>query len=223
MKVVVVSGDDREKARRRYVQIIAGVKKKKWEVVGINPTLSLAEQLVSTGLFTSDILYSIDGVNKTSPAELKWLGKNSDTFEGSLLIYADGKLPALLKKVLPKNTKFETFETPQVVWRFLDSFYPGNGREAIRLFEELAASEALELTIAMLARHLRDLCWVSEGAKGMNVQAWRMSKLGAQARKFTKEGLVDTIDALADIDYKSKTSDFDARLGLTMMIAERLV
>jgi hypothetical protein len=203
MKIVVISGDDQEKARKRYFQIVSGVKKKNWEVVEIDQKRSLAEQLVSTGLFTADILYSIDGVKKLSPAEFMWLSKNAQKYEGSLLIYAPGKFPAPIKKLLPKSTKFETFDLPKLIWQFLDSFYPGNSVRCLALLEKLLENSPIELVIAMLARKLRDL--------------YRFN-----SPKFTKEKLKDTIDELANIDYRSKTSDFDAKLGLEMIIVEKL-
>ncbi len=216
MKIVVISGEDIDKARKRYSQIISGVKKKDWEVVPYS-----ADRLISTGLFTTNILYSIDGIKKLRPEEFKWLTKNVDKYEGSLLIYVEGKLSATIRKALPKSVKIENFEPPQVIWQFLDSFYPGNSKVSLKLFEKLTENEALELVIAMLARHLRDLYWVVDGAKGMSAPSWRQAKLKAQANKFTKAGLVDTIDSLAELDYKSKTSDSDAKLLLEMLIIEK--
>lgn len=217
MKIVVISGEDQKKARERYAQIISGVKKKNWEVVPYSRDL-----IVSTGLFMTDILYSLDGIKTASLDDFKWLSRNADKYDGSLLIYVDGKLPALVRKALPKSTEFETFDTPELIWKFLDSFYPGNAKEALELFEELINTEAFELISFMLGRHLRDLYWVTEGGKGMNLPGWRAGKLKAQAAKFTKVKLRDTIYAIADIDIKSKTSDFDSRLGMEMMIVEKL-
>jgi hypothetical protein len=222
MKIVVIHGDDSASARARYVQIITGVKKKGWDIVPVEPTGTLAEQLVSTSLFTTNILYSIDGVKRLPVNEFGWLTKNADRYEGSLLIYTEGKFPATLRSFLPKSAKVETFDLPKIIWKFLDSFYPGNSKACLAFFEQLPESEAMELIIAMLARQLRDLYWAAEGGKGMNVAGWRMGRLKAQAAKFTKEELKDTINTLAEIDYKSKTSDFDAKLGIEMLILEKL-
>src|SRR3989344_1894762 len=223
MKIVVLQGDDTARARARYTQIIAGVKKKNWDVVPIQVAKPLPEQLVSTNLFTTDILYSIDGIKKLKSEELKWLSKNADKYEGSLLVFVEGKVPTLFRNALPKTAKYETFDLPVLVWQFVDSFYPGNSKKSLVLFEKVIATEAVEFVVAMLARQLRDLYWVVNGAKGMSASSWRQAKIEKQKRKVTKAGLVDTIDSLAELDYKSKTSDTDTKLMLEMLIIEKLV
>src|SRR3989344_8893277 len=109
MKIVVLQGDDTARARARYTQIIAGVKKKNWDVVPIQVAKPLPEQLVSTNLFTTDILYSIDGIKKLKSEELKWLSKNADKYEGSLLVFVEGKVPTLFRNALPQNPQKKTF------------------------------------------------------------------------------------------------------------------
>lgn len=203
MKIVVLQGDNTARARARYSQIVSGVKKRGWDVVEVDPKRKLAEQLVSTDLFTSDILYTIDGIRGVNSRDIEWLAKNSSKYDGSLLIYIEGKLPAPAKKVLPKSIKIETFELPVLLWQFIDSFYPGNSKRCLYLLEELLKKEPVELLIALLARKLRDY-------------------YRGNSNKFTKELLVDTIDSLAELDYKSKTSDVNAKLLLEMLIAEKL-
>jgi len=224
MKIVVLYGDDVAKSRERFFSIISGVKKKGWEVVDIIPEtkFSLADKLVATSLFPGEVLYMIDNLKKISEKELSWLSKNSDKYDGSLLVYSDAPLSATLKKYFPKSTVFESFDVPKILFTFLDAFYPNNSKRVLEMFENLLGVTPLELVIAMLGRHLRDLYWALEGGKGMAAQAWRISKLKAQAGKFTKEMLRDTIDTLADIDFKGKTSDVDTRFLLELMIIEKL-
>jgi DNA polymerase III delta subunit len=91
------------------------------------------------------------------------------------------------------------------------------------MLTQVLETTPMELLVAMLARHLRDLYWVLEGGAGMNLPSWRAGKLHTQAVKFTKETLQDTINALAEIDIKSKTSDTDARFLFEILIAEKFV
>jgi DNA polymerase III delta subunit len=224
MKIVVVYGEDEARARARYHQIIQGVKKKEWEVVSLTSkgNFSLAEKLTSTSLFSDRVLYTLENLNKLALSELKWLAKNSDNYEGSLLIFHKGNIPPATRAAFPKSAKYEKFEVPQVLFTFLDSFYPGNSKRALGLFEELLGKEAQELVVAMLARHLRDLYWVMEGASGMNIQSWRLGKLKSQANKFTKENLRDTIEELSNIDYQSKSGTKNTRFLLELLITEKL-
>lgn len=225
MKIVVISGEDIAKARARYSRIISGVKKKGWEVVSINLSdkYSIAEKLTGSSLFPEEILYTIDDIKKVSITDLKWIGKNASKYEGSLLLFSGGKVPATTKNALTKDTKFENFDVPKILFIFLESFYPGNAKACLVLFEKLLKDNPIEVVILMLARHLRDMYWVIEGGKGMNLPSWRAGKLKSQASKFTKESLRDTISTLADIDIKSKTSAVDARFLLEILITEKLV
>jgi len=222
MKIVVLEGDDVVKARARYYQIISAVKKKGWEIVHVKANRNLAEQLVSKSLFTENILYVIEEVKVLSQKELSWLKNNFEKFEGKLLIYCEGKIPTKIKNSLPQKTKFETFDLPVIVWQFLDSFYPGNSKRCFSLFEELIQNSPVELIVAMLGRHLRDLYWILKNEGSMNMPLWRKNKLKSQVKRFTKQQLKDTINNLAEIDYKGKISDFNVRLGVEMMILESL-
>lgn len=224
MKIVVLYGEDETRARQRYRQIIQGVKKKEWEVVSLSSkgNFSLAEKLTSSSLFSDRVLYTLENLSKLALTELKWLAKNSDNYEGSLLIFHKGNIPPGTRAAFPKSAKYEKFEVPQVLFTFLDSFYPGNGKRALALFEELLEKEAQELVVAMLARQLRDLCWVMDGAHGMNIQSWRLGKLKSQANKFTKERLKGTIEELSNIDYQSKSGTKNTRFLLEIMIITQL-
>lgn len=225
MKIVVVSGEDSAAARNRYYQIISGVKKKGWEIMRISADdkISIGEKLTGASLFPDEILYTIDDIKKVSIHNLKWVGKNADKYQGSLLIYCAGKLPATIKNALPKNAKYENFDLPKIIFQFLESFHPGNAKRTLEYLEELLKDNPMEVIMLMLGRHLRDLYWILEGGKGMNLPSWRAGKLKTQAMKFTKEKLRDTISALAEIDIKSKTSDTDARFLLEILIAEKLI
>lgn len=224
MKIVVISGEDTTKARARYAQIISGVKKKGWEAVAISPSekFSLAERLTSSSLFPEEVLYIIENGKKVTTNDLKWIGKNSEKYKGSLLIYYGGKLPATIKNALARNTSFESFDIPPIIFQFLDNFYPKNRKVCLDLLEKMLNSSPIEMVIFMLARHLRDLCWAQEGGRGMALPSWKAGKLKAQAQKFTKEQLTDTIDTLAEIDIKSKIGGPDARILLEILIAEKL-
>lgn len=224
MKIVVISGEDTTKSRNRYSQIISGVKKKGWEIIRINEDQTLiSEKLRGNSLFPEEILFAIDDIKKIPLPDIKWIGNNADKYDGSLLVYCSGKLPVSTKNALPKSSSFETFDLPKIIFQFLESFYPKNAKNTLKLFEELLNDNPVEVVMLMLARHLRDMYWVMEGGKGMNLPSWRASKLKFQASKFTKEMLQDTISTLADIDIKSKTSDSDARFLLEVLIAEKLV
>ncbi len=222
MKIVVVYGEDEAKARERYSQIISAVKKKNWQVADVSTVgkFSLPERISSMTLFGDNTLFTLDSVKKLTPTEIKWLAKNFDKYEGSLLIFQKGTLPADIKKEFPKSTTYEQFEVPKIIFIFLESFYPGNAQTCLKLLDKFLNEAAPEAVVATLGRHLRDLYWVRVG--GLELPAWRLGKLKNQSQKFTKEILEDTINALSDIDIGSKTSSVNTRFLLELLIIEKL-
>lgn len=223
MKIVVLCGDDEAASRSRYLQIVSGVKKKNWQVVrvSVQDKYSLAERLSSHTLFEQETLFVVDNAGKLPIVELKWLAKNYGKYSGSLLLYQKGNLPVALKNALPKDTAYEKFDLPKVIFKFLESFYPGNQKNALRLLEEFLLLNPPEVIIAVLGRHLRDV-YLAKIDGFENMPDWRLGKLKKQAEKFTTEALTDTINTLSDIDYSSKTSSVNVKFLLELLIIEKL-
>ena len=224
MKIVVVNGTDSVSSRERYSKIITGVKKKGWDVVMLTKEdkLPLKDQLSNKSLFNDQILFVSENLSKIPTTELNWLKDNIKEVDGSLLIYSNKPVTASQKKQLPSDTKYEDFELPKIIFAFLDSLYPGNVKASLKFLEELFKNEAFELLLAMMARHFRDLYWVSLKDGGPPYPSWRVSKLYSQSKKFTLLELKGIIQALSDLDIKSKSSDINRHLLLEMLLIENL-
>ena len=206
MKIVVIFGDDNVASRERYFKIIDGIKKRGWEHVPLRSEAKggIAEQLVSTSLFPVETLYSLDSAAKVTIKEYEWINKHNEEHEGSLLLYFSNTIPAAIKKLLPKSTKFEEFKLKKELFSFLDTVYPGNKKRAVSLFQEIIKTDAPELVLALLARQMRDLAWIKSG-ETLNLPDWRKRKLASQADKFKENSLNEFIQALAKADVDSKT------------------
>lgn len=223
MKIVAVHGDDTKTSRDRFVQITKGVKKKGWDVVYLDPNSDFETQLSSKSLFGDENLYVIEEASSLSATKIDWISKNNLKFNSQLLLYSKKLIPAATLKRISKDIKSEKFEVTKNIFKFTDSLLPGNGEVALKLLRELEENkEPLELLIALIAKNFRDMLWVLHGGKGLAYPDWRIKKLRAQAGKFTKHELGDIIANLAEIDYKSKTTDVDAFLLLEMLILEKL-
>lgn len=221
MKIVVLHGDDTDKTYKRFSTILNGVKKKGWNVEEIDIKDDIKNKLVNSSLFESNILYTVKNAEKIDKQTLAWLSENHQKFDSQILLYSSKKLSATYLKNLPKSAKYEIFEKPVLLWKFLDSIYPGNSKNSLKFFTQLTKTEAVELLISLIGGLVRDMYIVHSDGK-LPYPDWRAQKISRQARKFTKDELKSIITELAEIDYKSKTSDIDASLLIEMLLVKSL-
>ena len=90
------------------------------------------------------------------------------------------------------------------------------------MLHEVVENEALEMVLAMLGRHFRELYWVQNDAQSMKLPSWRTSKLKSQAHKFQDNSLSEFITNLAEIDVNSKTGKGDLAIALDLLLLTRL-
>jgi hypothetical protein len=211
MKIIVLHGDDTAKSYERLMKFVEAAKKRGWEIV--------TDEFPNTpSLFGTDRLIIYRDFSLLTKRDII----NFDKFDGTLVIYHDGVLPQTFLKLMPKDFKMEKFDLPKLLFTFLESFYPGNSLRCLKMLHNLAEFQAVELIFFMLARHLRDLYWVSVDTKSVQFPAWRMSKLKSQAEKFGEEKLKQVISKLSDIDIAVKTSKGDLLTELDLLIVKQL-
>lgn len=211
MKIIVLHGDDTTKSYERLTRFVETAKKRGWEIV-------YDDLGVTESLFGNDKLIILKDIKLLTKKSLEALSNVS----GTLVIYSEKDIPVTFLKTLPKDTKIEKFELPKILFVFLEAFYPGNSVRCLQLLHELIKSQAVELVFFMLARHLRDLYWISVDTKSTHFQAWQASKLKNQANKFTIQQLKQIISLLSDIDIKVKTSKADLLTSLDLLIVKQL-
>jgi len=222
MKIVVVFGEDTKASHTRFVQIINGVKRKGFQLIRLGKKDSLINSLRTNTLFPGAILYVHDDATKISDKELSWLLENHTQHESSLLMYHKNSLNQTFLKKLPSNVKKEEFKITKTVFNMLDNLYPGNSKTAIKMLHQAFETENPEFVFALIAKQFRDLYWVMVGEETLDYPAWRKNKLLVTSKKFTEKKLKKIIEKLAEIDYKSKTSDVNTKLLLDMLLMEAL-
>lgn len=224
MKIIVLHGDHTEDCYRRLQSFIKEAKKRSWAIARINDNgpLSLAEVLTGKSLFEAQALYILENFKNLKTKELEWLKKKAKNIDATLVIYNQGSIPKTVISSLPEPKKIEEFKLPKLIWKFLDSFYLGNAKECLGLLHQVIKSEPEEFVFALLARHLRDLCWAKVGADTIPYPSWRVGKLKLQADKFANGQLKEIISQLAKADIKAKTSKANLSDALDFIIATQL-
>ncbi|OGM31072.1 hypothetical protein A2630_00195 [Candidatus Woesebacteria bacterium RIFCSPHIGHO2_01_FULL_44_10] len=198
-KITVLYGDHVTVSRQRMLEIVSAARKKGWEI--------LREITTTDSLFATERLFVIEDASQLTEKDF-----DQDI---NVLIWQKNQIPASLKKILPKDTKYEEFKLPVVIWKFLDTF-------SLRLFHEVCQKEAVEFVFALMARQVRDLYWVSSDPKTFAGPAWRKSRLVSQAAKYGELKLKNVIQKLAQIDVAAKTGEADLTTSLDLLIVKEL-
>lgn len=211
MKIIVLHGDNTQESYQRLARFRAEAKQRGWliKTLLVNSKYDLSEQLTSQSLFQKEVLYILEGAGKLKKRELEWLKSKSGELEATLVIFHPSVLPQAVGMALPEPVKYEKYELPKLIWKFLDSFYPGNSRNSLKFLHNTVETEPLPFVFSQLARHVRDLYMAKLEPKVLSLPAWRVNKLKSQAKKFQKGQLHEIISQLSLIDVKSKTSSSD--------------
>lgn len=225
MKVILLHGDNGAKVAERLTKFIDVGIKRNWKIERIDPgnkTFNMPEVFSVTTLFKEEKLFILDNISKVKKSELEWLKKNALNISGTLIVVGGSQLSKTAISSLPKLDSEESYELPKKIWAFLDSFYPGNFKLCLTLFHEVIDSEAPELVVALLARHLKDLYIAKVYPESLTLPPWRAKKLGSQADKFTDTKLQSVINLLARADFESKTGQSGLTESLDLLIMTKL-
>ncbi len=224
MNILVIHGAHTIKSYNYLQEIIYKSKSKGWRIEKISKEeyLSLSEKLTATSLFEEKKLYLVDDVSKLEKTELDWLRKNAKSLDAYLVIYFRNTISNQILKTLPKGYKVKEFKLPKLIWQFLDSFYPKNTNNCLKLLHNVVKTEPEEFIFSLLAKQARDLYWVKLDPKSIPYPSWRVGKLKTQSAKFADGQLKGIIKELTKIDIRVKTSKDNFVDALDFLITTHL-
>lgn len=126
------------------------------------------------------------------------------------------------KRDLTKLKPDQVFELtlPKLLFTFLDSFSPSSKAKALKLFNELIATQPVELVMSMIVRQIRLMIQAQDHALA-KAPPWMQTKLSRQAGSFGAYELLAIHSQLLQIDYgiKSGNSILDLKAQLDSLIA----
>lgn len=207
MRILFLHGDHTTRSKDDLEKLVAQAKSRNFFVVRLNSesNISLSESISGASLFESKQAYIIDDEKLITAKNLKWLAQNEGKFNVSVAIRYPRRAPPSLVKELPKNAKISEYKVPVYIFKFLESLYPGNQKEALNLFSAVLETETVEFVFTMMARHFRDLYWVLVDPASNGYPMWRKSRLAKQAGKLGVGKLTAIIEDMASMDLDSKT------------------
>ena len=224
MKTLIIHGDDTIRSYQFLSNLIKKTKKNKWQIINIDSgkDTSFSESITQDSLFDKKRLYILKNYKYLNKSDLKWIKEKLNDFDGYLVVYQEGKIASQFIKSIKGDKKERLFELPVIVFKFLESFYPGNSKEALNILYGLKSNKPVEFIFTMLARHLKDLYWVSIDPSSIPYASWRVSKLEKQLIGFPDGKVESIIKQMSDLDIKVKTSKESLEESLDLLILQEL-
>lgn len=214
MKSYVLHGDNHVQSRKILNEIIDDARRKGVEISKLEWKTGSEKEFsslsVSQGLFSTDHLVVVENFfrgNKKANDILEKVNKNT-----SYVFWEDSTLsPSVLKK-LPRDFIVQDFKLPVSMFKFLEAFYPGNSKTALRLLCDSAKNEGGEILLYLLGKQIRSLIWVKEDEGSFKGPDWQKKKLMSLTNKFTLKQLYEIHTKLFEIDRRNKTSQLPETL-----------
>lgn len=223
MKIFLLHGDNVTASYDRLLKYVEHAKKRGWEIVHVSDkNLRLPEVYMNTGLFVTDKLVIVDDYDFLNKKDLKWLEEKGEEQGGNLVIYHDAPLPKTKIKAVPKLEKEEKFDLPILLWKMVDSFYPGNAKQFLITMHQVLERQPVELVFGLLATQIRNLYWVLVDPANCPMPDWKKGKLSGVAKRFSKEKLESIIEEMAEIDVQAKTTDVSLTDLLDLLVVKGL-
>jgi len=223
--MVLIHGDNQALSREYLGLLVQKAKVKNQEIVRLDGYSASITDVIqaqdSQSMFSDAKLVIIENLlRRANSAEkgaiLKILDKGIILWEGKKINQATiAKLG---------NVQVKLFKIPAIIFKFLDSLWPGNEKNLISLLNQVTGQEPVELVFYLLSRRISQLIIAKDlGKNGLSAMPdWQQGKLLHQAQKFSLIKLKNIYKRLLELDTRQKTggSLLDLAGQLSIMILD---
>lgn len=205
----IILGDDAGESRKEFIRLKEEYKGKGYEIFSLEGgnILELDKWLYQTNsLFSTKKVFF--GENLLLQKENRNILKKYDSTKKEIdFILWEGELEGRMAKFIFKYAKIHSFKLHYNVFKFLDSVYSSNLKEAINYLNQIANIIDENIILFMLERRIRDLILIKNNLKPEKKLAeWQIFKLKSQAEKWISDQLISFYDSLYRIEVRTKTS-----------------
>ena len=124
-----------------------------------------------------------------------------------IFIWEDGMADRDAKKYFPLAS-IRACMLPMTIWKFLDSIYPSNVAQVLRIHNELQGTVEGAFIMHMVIGRIKELILVLHALPGKSNRApWQESKLKSQAKRWKEGHLMQFHKKLGEIAIGVKTGD----------------
>ena len=211
--IFFLHGDNQIASREKLIDLINQAKVENKEIIrldGLKIDLNqVLQALESSSLFGQEKITIIEQLfsrpkSKEKEDIIKYLKK--ETISHDLVLWEKKEISGTTTRWLPKEWNFQSFKTPTIIFKFLDSIKPNNQKQMLTLLKQSIKKDSSEMVFYMLARRIRELIiGLDLGKEGLKGAPWQVGKLMHQAGNFSIEQLIKLYAKLLDIDIDIKT------------------
>lgn len=221
MNIYLIHGDNKLASYERLQEYISKARSKGWEIITIDEKYTdIINALRSNSLFNQKKLVVIKKYTLFEEEAINYLHQIKD--ETEIVIYHDNNIPITFIKKIPAARKNEVYKLSKYLWKFIDNFYPGNSKNCLFYFHESIKNDPVELLFSLLVGQLRDMFLLLYSDNSLTYPSWRLENIKRQGARFGKEKIKMTIQYLADIDLKNKTTSSELKDELDLFILRKL-
>lgn len=221
MKIIILHGDNVDSLYKRLDVFKNEAKKRGWEIRLVDIKDNISEQLSFRNLFLTNVIFILSEAGKLTKRDIEWINKEESN-DVALVLYSESTLNKSYIGKFQNISKVEEYKLPVLIWKLLESIYPGNVRNCIKLLHEVLKKDSPDFVFALISRHARDLYWSNLENNKLDYPNWRISKLRSQSRKFPKNQLKSILKILSEIDVKVKTGKDNLFDSLDFLFATQL-
>lgn len=223
LNIILIHGGDSVKSRQRLERLIDVAKSRSWDIVRPSDVASvdLSKIFSLESLFSKKKLYVFEEATKLSGKNLSWLYRHAKKLDSCIIFYSSNSLSGQFLSKIPSPNKNEKYDLPVIIFKFLESFYPGNSQRAVGLFHQTLLHQPPEFVFILLLRHIKGLLFSGLGiAQGDPI--WKITKRKMQFARFGEARLCQIVHDLAEIDLRVKLSKTDIICAIDQLIIKKL-
>ncbi len=212
--IVLLHGENKTGSRRAFTEKIKDFKEKRAEIIrldGKKASLTEIKQACETiSIFGGDKLIAIESFFSRPKSREKTEIANYFQhlpLEINVIFWEEKKITVPQIRKLPTGTKVDFFKIEPIIFKLLDSLFPGNAARSIPLLSQCQQLESAEMIFYMFCRQVRLLILAKDlKRKGLtSMPYWMQGKFLRQSQYFSLEQILKLHRKLLQIDYEQKT------------------
>jgi len=204
--ITIVCGEDSVSSRNYFSLLKKEYRQKEYEIKTLSADQIISPKLLNEenlSLFTNKVVYFTENLY------LKKTKTINDIFNNKKITLFDwenglsGRDIRLSKSI---QVKIKEFKPSENIFKLLDSCFPDNRKNFLRILQLISDSTDNFFVFLMLIKHIRKLIIIKTGKKPSKLADWQIYKLKTQAASWKTENLINFYEALQRIDAMTKTS-----------------
>ena len=202
--LTIICGEDNVESRNYFLNLKQAYEKKGYEIQNVN-SLEIDD---IPSLFAQKRVYFIENLNrKINKKNLRIMREVKRITENKEIEVVDWEDQVSARELKINGPTVKEFKPSQNIFKLLDSCYPGNMSNFLKILHDMPPKIEEGFIYIMLTRHIRNLLLVKTGNGNTKLSPWQTAKLRHLAKFWTMKQLIAFYDSLFRIDVSSKTGN----------------